>query len=75
MWQGRLAGWGAGSAVGAPLPGGSSLGNKNTGQSWGLVSTQRGFLPFSALQGQEAGKGESPDSEYLRGLRLNFQAG
>ena len=55
--------------------GGRSLGNRNMGQSWGLVSTQRGFLPIPALQGQEAGRGQSPDSEYLRGLKLNFQAG
>lgn len=55
---------GAGAVqIEASLPGGRSLGNRNLGQSWGLAATQRGFLPIPALQSQEAGSGENPDSE------------
>lgn len=37
---------------------------KNKGQSWGLAATQKGFLPA----GSGVWKGESPGSEYLRGV-------
>lgn len=38
-------------------------------------ATQKGFLPIPALHRREDGIGENPDSEYLRGLISNPQAG
>lgn len=41
---------------------GTVLRDIKTGQSWGLAATQKDISPIPALQAQEAGRAESPNS-------------